>query len=149
MDGRPVSDDEGRLVLRGISVAYGLKAKSGRPYSEERNFTIIIGLEAEFRDLVKGKAHKPAAVEPAPCLRGAAAKINVISDSVPSTDSDTLAPLHGSTATPTSANEVQEAARRLDAGLLTGFTIVAVATNWLVARLSVFIESDRHDCRCA
>ena len=44
MDGRPVSDDEGRLILRGISVAYGPHAKNGRPYSEERNYTIIIGL---------------------------------------------------------------------------------------------------------
>jgi hypothetical protein len=91
MDGRPVSDDDGRLILRGIAVAYGLKAKSGKPYSEERNFTIVVGLEAEFRDLVKGKAHNPAAVEPAPCLQGGAAKIDVISDSV--TQSDTLAPL--------------------------------------------------------
>jgi hypothetical protein len=93
MDGRPVSDDEGRLILRGISVAYGLHAKNGRPYSDERNYTIVIGLQAEFRDVVKGKAHKPAAVEPAPCLQGGAAKINVISDSVPLTQSETLAPL--------------------------------------------------------
>ena len=92
MDGRPVSDDEGRLILRGISVAYGLRAKSGRPYSEERNYTIIIGLQAEFRDLVKGKAHKPASVEPAPCLQGGAAKINVISESVPLTQDEALAP---------------------------------------------------------
>jgi hypothetical protein len=93
MDGRPVSDAEGRLVLRGISVAYGLQAKSGRPYSEERNFTIVVGLEGDFRDLVKGKAQKPAAVEPALCLQGGAAKINVISDSVPLTESETLAPV--------------------------------------------------------
>ena len=92
MDGRPVSDDEGHLILRGISVAYGPNAKNGRPYSEERNYTIIVGLQAEFRDLVKGKAHKPPAVEPAPCLQGGAAKINVISDSVPLTQSETLAP---------------------------------------------------------
>src|SRR6185312_5946140 len=39
-DGRPISDDQGHLILRGISVAYGLHAKNGRPYSEERNFTI-------------------------------------------------------------------------------------------------------------
>ena len=93
MDGRPVSDDEGRLILRGILVAYGAHAKNGKPYSEERNYTIIIGLQAEFRELVKGKARKPAAVEPAPCLQGGAAKINVISDSVPLTQSETLAPL--------------------------------------------------------
>jgi hypothetical protein len=92
-EGRPVSDDEGRLTLRGISVAYGLNAKSGRPYSEERNHTIIIGLEAEFRDVVKGKADKPAVVEPAPCLQGGAAKIDVVSDSVPSAPSETLAPV--------------------------------------------------------
>jgi hypothetical protein len=93
MDGRPVSDDEGHLILRGISVAYGLQAKNGKPYSDERNFTIIVGLEGDFRDLVRGKAHKPAAVEPAPCLQGGAAKINVISDSVPLTQSETLAPV--------------------------------------------------------
>lgn len=86
----PVSDDEGRLILRGISVAYGPRAKSGRPYSAEQNHTIIIGLQAEFRDLVKGKAHKPA-VEPAPCLQGGAAKIDVISESVPLTQAETLA----------------------------------------------------------
>ncbi len=90
-DGRPVSDGEGRLVLRGISVAYGLQAKNGKPYSDERNHTIIIGLQAEFRDLVKGKAHKPA-VEPAPCPEGGAPKIDVISESVPLTQSDALAP---------------------------------------------------------
>jgi hypothetical protein len=93
MDGRPVSDDEGRLILRGISVAYGLRAKTGKPYSEERNFTIVIGLEAEFRDVVKGKAHKRAPTEPAPCLQGGAAKINVISDSVSLIQSETLAPV--------------------------------------------------------
>ena len=87
----PVSDDEGHLVLRGISVSYGLQAKSGRPYSEERNHTIIVGLQGEFRDLVKGKAHKPAAVEPAPCLQRGAAKINVIAESVPLTQSETPA----------------------------------------------------------
>jgi hypothetical protein len=81
-DGRPVSDDQGRLILRGISVAYGLRAKSGKPYSEERNFTIVIGLEGEFRALVRGKAQKPDVVEPAPCPQGGTAKIDVISDSV-------------------------------------------------------------------
>ncbi|MGV1013566.1 MAG: S1 family peptidase [Methyloceanibacter sp.] len=93
VDGRPVSDDEGHLILRGISVAYGPHAKNNRPYSDEQNYTIIIGLEAEFRDLVKGKAHKPAAVQPATCLQGGAAKIDVISESVPPTQSETLAPL--------------------------------------------------------
>ena len=87
----PVSDDEGRLVLRGISVAFGLRAKSGKPYSDERNYTIVIGLEAEFRDLVEGKAEKPAAGEPAPCLQDGTAKINVISESLPLTQPETLA----------------------------------------------------------
>jgi hypothetical protein len=73
-------------------VGHGLNAKSGKPYSEERNYTIIIGLQAEFRDLVKGKANKPAAVEPALCFQGEAAKINVISESVPLPQSEPLAP---------------------------------------------------------
>ena len=88
----PVLDNEGRLVLRGISVAYGPRAKNNRPYSDERNYTIIIGLQGEFRDLVKGKAHEPAAVEPAPCLQAGAAKIDVISETVPLTKPETLAP---------------------------------------------------------
>jgi hypothetical protein len=91
-NGRPVSDDEGRLILRGISVAFGPRAKDGRPYSEDRNYTIIIGLQEEFRDLVKGKADKPAAIEPASCSQGGAAKIDVISESVPLTESEGLAP---------------------------------------------------------
>lgn len=92
-DDRPVSDDEGRLILRGISVAYGLHAKTGKPYSDERNFTIIVGLEGDFRDVVKGKAGKPAPTEPAPCLQGGSAKINVISDSIPVAPSEALAPV--------------------------------------------------------
>jgi hypothetical protein len=89
----PVSDDEGRLILKGISVAYGPRAKSGKPYSDERNYTIVIGLEADFRELVEGKARKPAAVDPASCPQGGAAKINVISASVPPTGPKTLTPL--------------------------------------------------------
>ncbi|HET9583588.1 MAG TPA: serine protease [Bradyrhizobium sp.] len=89
----PVSDNENRLVLRGISVAFGPRAKSGKPYSDERNYTIVIGLEAEFRELVEGKAQKPAAVEPASCPQGGAAEINVISESIPPTQPETLAPL--------------------------------------------------------
>jgi hypothetical protein len=89
----PVADDDGRPILRGIAVAYGLQAKSGKPYSEERNHTIIIGLQAEFRELVKGKAHKPAAVEPAPCLQAGAVKITVISEPVPLAQPETLAPI--------------------------------------------------------
>jgi hypothetical protein len=88
----PVSDDEGRLILRGISVAFGPRAKSGKPYSDERNYTIVIGLEADFRDLVEGKAQKQAAVEPAPCLQGGTAKVTVISESVPLSQSETLVP---------------------------------------------------------
>ena len=91
-DGRPVADDDGRLVLRGISVAYGLRAKNGKPYSEERNYTVIIGLQADFRDLVEGKGQKPAVVDPAPCVQGGAAKINVISDAAPATEPGALAP---------------------------------------------------------
>ena len=92
MDGRPVADDDGRLIMRGISVAYGPRAKNGRPYSDDRNYTIIVGLEADFRDLVEGKAYHPAAVEPAPCLEGGTAKIDVISQSVPLPQSETPAP---------------------------------------------------------
>ena len=91
-DGRPVAGDDGRLILRGISVAYGLRAKNGKPYSDERNYTVIIGLEAEFKDLVEGKGEKPAAVEPAPCVQGGAAKITVMSDAAPSSQPEALAP---------------------------------------------------------
>lgn len=91
-DGRPVVDDEGRLILRGISVAYGLRAKNGKPYSEERNYTVIIGLQADFRDLVEGKGQKPAAGDAAPCVQGGAAKINVMSDAAPSGQPEALAP---------------------------------------------------------
>jgi hypothetical protein len=117
MDGRPVSDDEGRLILRGISVAYGLQAKNGRPYSDERNFTIVVGLEGEFRDLVKGKAHKPAPTEPALCLQGGAAKINVISDSVPSTESETLAPVLQRSACGRKAGKAKASCAQLAKGL--------------------------------
>src|SRR5262245_1091493 len=89
----PVSDDDGRLVVKGISVAYGPQAKSGKPYSDERNYTIVIGLEADFRELVEGKARKPAAVEPASCPQGGTAKIDVISDTVPPTQSESFASL--------------------------------------------------------
>jgi hypothetical protein len=87
----PVSNDEGRLVLKGISVALGPRAKSGKPYSEERNYTIVIGLEAEFRDLVQGKALKRAAVEAAPCLQGGTPKVTVISESVPLSQPESFA----------------------------------------------------------
>ena len=92
-DGRPVSDGEGRLVLRGIVVAYGLQSKNNRPYSEDRNFTIVVGLQAEFRDLVMGKAYKPAPFEPATCVQGGPAKIDVIAeDFTPLMQSLTVAP---------------------------------------------------------
>ena len=45
-DGRPVADDEGRLILRGISVAYGLQAKSGKPYSAEQTLPSSSGFRA-------------------------------------------------------------------------------------------------------
>ncbi len=90
-DGRPISDDKGRLILRGILVAHGPRAKTGRPYSEEQNYTILIGLEAEFRDLVEGKAYRPAPVEQAPCPQDEVAKIDVISESVPVPRSELLA----------------------------------------------------------
>ena len=87
----PVADEEGRLILRGISVGYGPQAKSGKAYGE-RNYTIVIGLQADFRDLVIGKAHAPAFVQPAACLQGEAAKIDVTSEPVASTQSEALAP---------------------------------------------------------
>ena len=86
-DGRPVSDDEGRLILRGILVGTGPRARNGRPYSEDRNYTIVIGLQREFRELVEGKAQRPpAVVKRAFCLQDQAAKIDVISEPVPSTE---------------------------------------------------------------
>lgn len=92
-DGRPVSDDEGRLVLRGISVAFGPHAKNGRPYSDEQNYTIVIGLQADFRDLVEGKARGLVGWEPALCLQDENAEIDVISDSVSATGPGTLSRL--------------------------------------------------------
>jgi Trypsin-like peptidase domain len=90
-DGRPVSADDGRLILRGIAVGYTLNAKNGRPYDDEKNYTIVIGLEADFRELAEGKALKPVAVEPAPCWRdNGAAEIDLVSGPVPSSQSDTL-----------------------------------------------------------
>jgi len=90
-DGRPVADNEGRLVMRGLLVAYGPRAKNGKPYSEERNYTIIVGLQKEFRDVVMGKALRPP-VEPAPCPDGGAPKIKVISEGAPPAPSEALAP---------------------------------------------------------
>jgi hypothetical protein len=90
-DGRPVADGEGRLVLRGLSVAYGPLAKSGRPYSDERNYTIVIGLEADFRELVMGKAKEPAPIEPALCAQGGTAKIEVMADAVAPSGAEALA----------------------------------------------------------
>jgi hypothetical protein len=90
-DGRPVADATGRLVLRGLLVAYGQRAKSGRPYSEDRNYTIIVGLQAELRDLIEGKALKPV-VEPEPCPQGGTPKINVSSEPVPPPQPEALEP---------------------------------------------------------
>lgn len=92
-DGRPVADDEGRFILRGILVAHGPRAKSGEPFSEEQNYTIINGLQAAFRELVNGKAQKSAAITPAPCFPGETTKIEVLSEPVPSPPSLALAPL--------------------------------------------------------
>jgi hypothetical protein len=88
----PVSNDEGRLVLRGIAVAYAPNAKSGKPYSDERNYTIVVGLQGDFKAVVEGKGRKPAAVEAAPCPEGGAAKIDVVWDSAAPARSETLAP---------------------------------------------------------
>lgn len=91
-DGRPVADEDGRLVLKGIVVAYALNARNNRPYSEDRNFTIVIGLEQQFRDVVKGKAQKPDLVESAPCAQDGVAEIDVIAEEfMPSLPSDALA----------------------------------------------------------
>jgi hypothetical protein len=76
-----------------MPVAYGPRAKSGKPYSDEQNYTIVVGLEGDFRDLIIGKAQKPPAVEPAPCPEGGTPKITVISHSVPPIQSKTLVPL--------------------------------------------------------
>jgi hypothetical protein len=93
-DGHPVTDDAGRLIQTGILVAVGPHARNGQPYSEERNYTIVVGLQGGFRDLVEGKAQRPAPVVPAaPCLEDGTARITVISDSVPSTPSEPLEPL--------------------------------------------------------
>ena len=82
-DGRPVADDDGRLILKGISVAFGPNAKNGKPYSDDGNYTIVVGLLAEFRELVAGKAQSAKAVEPVPCPQGGAPKIDAISVPVP------------------------------------------------------------------
>ena len=89
-DGRPEADDQGRLIVRGIAVAYGPRARNGRLYSDEQNYTIVIGLQAEFRELVMGKAQTPEPVEPEPCPEGGAPKIEVIA--VPVTGTGAHAP---------------------------------------------------------
>lgn len=92
-DGHPVSDDEGRLTLRGMLVAIGPHARNGKPYSEDQNYTVIIGLQTVFRDLIEGKADELTFVEQAPCLQGGDPEITVISESVPSIPSEPFAPL--------------------------------------------------------
>jgi len=93
-DGRPVTDGEGRLVQKGILVAVGPHARNGQPYSEERNYTIVVGLQGGFRDLVEGKAQRvPAVVPMAPCLEDGAAKIAVISEAVSPPAAEPLDPV--------------------------------------------------------
>lgn len=89
-DGRPVLDDEGRLTLRGILVAVGPRARNNRPYSEERNYTIVVGLEEEFRELVEGKANTVLGVAQAQCLDDVEPKIVVISEPVPELPAPTV-----------------------------------------------------------
>lgn len=93
-DGRPVLNSEGRLILRGLLVATGPKAKNGKPYSEEQNYTIIVGIQDEFRDLVVGKANRPFPVEQTQCFQGGQAKIDVISEPVPLPQSAVFASPH-------------------------------------------------------
>jgi hypothetical protein len=92
-DGRPVADDEGRLIMRGILVAHGPRAKSGKPFSEEQNYTIVNGLQAASRELVVGKAREPRTIAPAPCLPGETARIEVLSEPVAPPQSLALSPL--------------------------------------------------------
>gem|GEM_PF-1244367 len=113
-DGRPVTDDDGYLILRGILVAVGPRGRSGKPYSEERNYTIVVGLQAEFRELVEGKAQLPLPVglEPPPCLEDEAAEITVISESVPPPP-QTLAPFLEQDACSREAGEANDTCAKL------------------------------------
>lgn len=90
-NGRPVTDGEGRLVLRGLLVAVGPNGKNGAPYSEDHNYTIVIGLQSQFRDLVEGKAFAPVAIEPAICQGEGEPAINVIAEPVPQPPPDPFA----------------------------------------------------------
>jgi trypsin-like peptidase len=111
-DGRPVADDDGRLILRGLLVAHGPNAKDGQPYSEDRNYTIVIGLQEEFRDLVAGKASRPVVVEQAQCLAGGAAKITVIAEPVPA-QPEPLAPFLQQDACDSEAGEAKASCTKL------------------------------------
>lgn len=75
-------------------MATGPKAKNGKPYSEEQNYTIIVGIQDEFRDLVVGKANRPFPVEQTQCFQGGQAKIDVISEPVPLPQSAVFASPH-------------------------------------------------------
>ena len=92
-NGRPVTDSAGRIVLRGVLVAVGPKGRNGQPYSEDRNYTIIVGLQDEFRDLVMGKANRLVPVEQTQCLDDGPAKIDVIAEPIPVPQSDLITPL--------------------------------------------------------
>jgi len=112
-DGRPVTDDDGYLILRGILVAVGPRGRSGKPYSEERNYTIVVGLQAEFRELVEGKAQLPVALEPALCLGDETAEITVISQTVPAPPPQTLAPFLQQDACSREAGEANDSCAKL------------------------------------
>jgi hypothetical protein len=90
-NGRPVTNDEGQLVLRGLLVAVGPNGRNGKPYSEDQNYTIVIGLQSQFRDLVEGKARAPVAIEPARCPGGGEPAIAVVSEPVPQPPPDPYA----------------------------------------------------------
>lgn len=119
-DGRPVTDDAGRLVQRGILVAHGPRAKNGKPYSEDQNYTIIIGLQGDFRDLVEGKARTLVGMEPAFCPHDEAAEIEVIQEPVAAAPADMLAPFlrkkacRGETDTDCIAAELKELAKGIE-----------------------------------
>jgi hypothetical protein len=88
----PLAGEDGRLMLKGMAVGYAPQAKSGRPYSDAQNYTIVIGLEGAFRELIEGKAQEPAA-EPAPCAAGGEPKIEVIAATGAAPQPEALAPM--------------------------------------------------------
>ena len=88
----PLAGEDGRLILKGMAVGYGPQAKSGRPYSDAQNYTIVIGLQGDFRELVLGKAATQA-VEPAPCAAGGEPKIDVVAAPAAAAQPEALAPM--------------------------------------------------------